>query len=120
MINFLSTLIYGLIVVMFLLGFYGIMTKNNLIKKLIAMNIMQISIIFFFITLGLKLDATIPVELPGVVNVDAYINPLPHALMLTAIVVSLSTTGVALALMIRIKNFLNTIEEDEILRRMEE
>ncbi|NCC81630.1 MAG: NADH-quinone oxidoreductase subunit J [Clostridia bacterium] len=119
-INLLSNMIYILIAVLFLLGIYGIVTKNNLIKKLIAMNIMQVAVIFFFLTLGLKIDATIPIEMPGIINVDAYINPLPHALMLTAIVVSLSTTGVALSLMIRIGRFLNTIEEDEILRRMEE
>ncbi len=119
-INFISNLIYSLIAVMFFTGIYGIISKKNLIKKVIAMNIMQVSVIFFFLTLGLKMNATIPIAMPGVENVDAYINPLPHALMLTAIVVSLSTTGVALSLMIRIGRFLNTIEEDEILRRLEE
>jgi len=119
-INLISNLIYSLIAVMFFTGVYGIITKKNLIKKVIAMNIMQVSVIFFFLTLGLKMDATIPIAIPGLADIDAYINPLPHALMLTAIVVSLSTTGVALSLMIRIGRFLNTIEEDEILRRLEE
>lgn len=50
-------------------------------------------------------------------NPDAYINPLPHGLMLTAIVVSLGTTGVALALLMRIKEMFGSVEEDEILRR---
>jgi multicomponent Na+:H+ antiporter subunit C len=118
--NLLSNMIYILIAVLFLLGIYGIITKNNLIKKLIAMNIMQVAVIFFFLTLGLKIDGTIPIEIPGVTSINAYINPLPHALMLTAIVVSLSTTGVALALMIRIQRHFRSIEEDELLRRMDE
>ncbi len=118
--NLLSNMIYILIAVLFLLGIYGIITKNNLIKKLIAMNIMQVAVIFFFLTLGLKIDGTIPIEIPGVTSINAYINPLPHALMLTAIVVSLSTTGVALALMIRIQRHFQSIEEDELLRRMDE
>ena len=62
----------------------------------------------------------IPVLAGSVTDSGAYINPLPHALMLTAIVVSLGTTGVALALLIRIKNQYGTVEEDELLRRMEE
>jgi multicomponent Na+:H+ antiporter subunit C len=119
-INLLSYLIYALISVLFLLGIYGIVMKNNLIKKLMAMNIMQVAVIFFFLTLGLKIDGTIRFEIPGVTSIIAYINPLPHALMLTAIVVSLSTTGVALALMIRIQRHFKSIEEDELLRRMDE
>ena len=58
--------------------------------------------------------------LPGVTDVDAYINPLPHALMLTAIVVGVSTTGVALALLIRIYRYYGTLEEPELLERMQE
>lgn len=119
-ISALSSLIYWLISVMLFLGIYGIMTKKNLIRKLMAMNIMQVSVIFFYVTLAFKIGGTIPIKIPGVDNVDAYINPLPHALMLTAIVVSLSITGVALALMIRVQKNYNTIEEDELLRRMEE
>ena len=117
--SILSNLIYWLIALMFLLGVYGIIMKNNLIKKLMAMNIMQVSVIFFFLTLGLKLEGTIPIELAGVTSINAYINPLPHALMLTAIVVSLSTTGVALSLMIRLQKHFNTVEEDDLLRRLD-
>lgn len=119
-ISFLSNTIYGLIALLFMVGIYGLVMKNNLIKKIMAMNMMQVAVIFFFLTLGLKINATIPIEIPGISSVDAYINPLPHALMLTAIVVSLSTNGVALSLMIRIGKFLHTIEEDEVLRRLEE
>lgn len=119
-IELLSKIIYALIATLMFVGIYGIVMKNNLIKKLMAMNVMQVAVIFFYLTLGLKLGGTIPVEIPGITNIDAYINPLPHALMLTAIVVSLSTTGVALALMIRIQRHYKTIEEDELLRRMDE
>lgn len=119
-IELLSKAIYGLIAALMFVGIYGIIMKNNLIKKLMAMNIMQVAVIFFYLTIGLKLGGTIPVEIPGVTEASAYINPLPHALMLTAIVVSLSTTGVALSLMIRIQRHYGTVEEDELLRRMGE
>ena len=76
--------------------------------------IMQVSIIFFFLALGQKEHATLPVIVENVLGADAYINPLPHALMLTAIVVSLGTTGVALALLMKIKEIYGTIEEEEI------
>ena len=62
------------------------------------MNVMQVAVIAFFISLAMKTGGTAPIELPGVTEVEAYINPLPHALMLTAIVVGVSPTGVALAL----------------------
>lgn len=117
-INSLSTLIYLLISLLFLLGMYGIITRNNLMKKIMAMNIMQVAVIFFFLSLGLKLGGTIPIEIKGVTDIDKYINPLPHALMLTAIVVSLSTTGVALSLLMRIQKHFCSIEEKELLRRM--
>lgn len=119
MIDFLTnSLIYWLAAILFLLGFFGILAQNNLVKKLMAMNIMQVAVIVFFLLLGQKLGGTLPV-IWGTDNiVEHYINPLPHALMLTAIVVSLSTTGVALALMIRIQDHYGDLEEDEILRRM--
>ena len=78
------------------------------------MNIMQVSIIFFFLALGQKEQGTLPVIVENLLRADAYINPLPHALMLTAIVVSLGTTGVALALLMKIKEIYGTIEEEEI------
>lgn len=111
-------LIYWLVTILFLLGIYGMLEKHNLMKKLMGMNIMQVSVIAFFLALGQKTGATLPVLIPGVTDVDKYVNPLPHALMLTAIVVSLSTTGVALALLMRIKGIYGSIEEDEIIRRM--
>ena len=118
--NMFGVLNYWLAAVLLLIGLYGMLMQPNLIKKLMAMNIMQVAVIMFFISLAMKTGATAPIELHGVTDVDAYINPLPHALMLTAIVVGVSTTGVALALLIRIYRHYGTLEEPELLERMRE
>ena len=96
------------------LGILGMISCGNYMKKIMCMNIMQVSIIFFFLALGQKEQGTLPVFVENLLGADAYINPLPHALMLTAIVVSLGTTGVALALLMKIKGIYGTIEEEEI------
>lgn len=111
-------LIYWLIIILFMIGPFGMIYKKNLVKKLMAMNVMQVAVIIFFLVLGQKAGATIPIEVHGITGIDNYINPLPHALMLTAIVVSLATTGVALALLMLIQRNYGTLEEDEMLRRM--
>ena len=100
-----------------MIGFYAMMAKKNLIKKLIGMNIFQSAIILFFISIGAKRGGTIPIvpeHVHGPVKVSQYVNPLPHVLMLTAIVVSIATTGVALAVLITIYHRYKTLEEDEI------
>jgi len=112
--------IYCLIIALFMIGLFGMIYKNNLVKKLMAMNIMQVAVIIFFLVLGQKTGGTIPIEIHGLEGIDNYINPLPHALMLTAIVVSLATTGVALAFLLLIQRHYSTLEEDEMLRRMEQ
>ena len=109
--------IYMLTMILFFLGVYGIATCSYFMKKLICMNIMQVAVIFFFLCLGQKLGGTIPVTLSDIVLAEEYINPLPHALMLTAIVVSLGTTGVGLALLMRIKDKYGTMEEDDIIKK---
>ena len=106
--------IYMLALILFGISIYGMIDCGNYLKKLMCMNMMQVAIIFFFLTFGQKEGATLPVAMNQISSVDAYINPLPHALMLTAIVVSLGTTGVGLALLMRIKDIYGTIEEDEI------
>ena len=103
--------IYFLTFLLLALGLSGIIVCKNYMKKLICMNIMQVAVIFFFLCLGQKDGGTIPVAL------SHYVNPLPHGLMLTAIVVSLGTTGVGLALLLRIKEKYGTIEEDKIIKR---
>ena len=109
--------IYSLVMILFFLGVYGMVFSKNYMKKLMAMNVMQVAVIYFYLCLAQKDGGMLPV-LNGITNnPDAYINPFPHGLMLTAIVVSLGTTGVALALLMRIKEMFGSVEEDEILRR---
>lgn len=112
--------IYMLTSLLFFLGVYGIARCTNYMKKLICMNIMQVAVIFFFLCLGQKNGGTLPVLAEGLNQASDYINPLPHALMLTAIVVSLGTTGVGLALLMRLKEKYGTIEEEEIIAKEEE
>ncbi|HHW94419.1 MAG TPA: cation:proton antiporter subunit C [Mogibacterium sp.] len=109
--------IYYLTFLLLSFGVYGIIACKNYMKKLICMNIMQVAAIVFFLSLGQKKGATIPVLIEGLTNADSYINPLTHALMLTAIVVSLGTTGVGLALLTRIREKFGSVEEDDIIRR---
>lgn len=112
--------IYLLTFILLALGISGMVICNNLMKKLMCMNIMQVAVIFFFLCLGQKSGATIPVAMGEVIKASEYINPLPHGLMLTAIVVSLGTTGVGLAFLYRIKDKFGTIEEDEIILKERE
>ena len=109
--------IYSLVMILFFLGIYGMVLAKNYMKKLMAMNVMQVAVIYFYLCFAQKDGALVPV-LDGITNnPNAYINPLPHGLMLTAIVVSLGTTGVALALLMRIKEIYGSVEEVEVLRR---
>lgn len=116
--NFLAQRgIYCLVFILFFLGIFGMITCKNYMKKLMCMNVMQIAVILFFLCFAQKTGAQIPV-LDGILKAAKdYINPIPHALMLTAIVVSLGTTGVALALLMRLKETFGSVEEDDILRR---
>ena len=109
--------IYFLTLLLLLLGVYGMVSCKNYMKKLICMNIMQVAVIFFYLCFAQKKGGIIPVALDTIVNADKYVNPIPHGLMLTAIVVSLGTTGVGLALLTRIKEKYGSIEEDDIIRR---
>lgn len=110
---------YYATVAMLLIGLYGMLLKHNLVKKLIGMNIFQGAVILFFIIHAWKDDATVPVYAKALGDVpEAYVNPIPHGLMLTAIVVSVATTGVALALLSLIYKRFGTLDEDELLREL--
>lgn len=111
--------IYFLTLVLLGVGLAGIIICDNYMKKLMCMNIMQVAVIFFFLCFGQKQGGTIPIAMNEIISAAEYINPLPHGLMLTAIVVSLGTTGVGLALLYRIKDHYGSIEEDEIAERRE-
>jgi multicomponent Na+:H+ antiporter subunit C len=105
--------------ILLVIGLYGMVAKRNLLKKLIGMNIFQTAIFLFFIKGAAKSGATVPVLDPLIgASASAYVNPLPHVLILTAIVVSVATTGVALALLIRIYRRYGSIEEEALLERM--
>lgn len=108
--------IYLLTIILLGTGLAGIIVCNNYMKKLICMNIMQVAVIFFFLCLGQKDGGTIPVAMNELIKAADYINPLPHGLMLTAIVVSLGTTGVGLALLTRIWKRYGTLEEDDLIK----
>lgn len=107
-----------------MIGLYAIIAKKNLVKKIIGLNILQTAVILFFISLGLKENATIPIIEHGkaaehhLVQAADFINPLPHVLMLTAIVVAVATLGVALAIVVRLYQNYQTLEEDEILDKL--
>ncbi|MBU1195928.1 MAG: cation:proton antiporter subunit C [Proteobacteria bacterium] len=118
---------YWLFVVLMMIGLYAMIAKNNLIKKLVGMNIFQTAIILFYVSIGYKSGATLPIiqnvhEGHGHAAIHAadYINPLPHVLMLTAIVVSVATFGVAMALAVKIYQRYHTLEEDELRMRLSE
>lgn len=111
---------YWIYIILMMIGFYAMIAKRNLVKKLVGMNIFQTAIILYFISTATKKDATIPIieKSQEVINPAHYANPLPHVLMLTAIVVMVSTFGVALALIIMLYKKYGTLEEDEILELM--
>jgi multicomponent Na+:H+ antiporter subunit C len=117
---------YWAYIILMMIGLYAMITKNNLVKKVIGMNILQTAVILFFISIGAKHNATIPIIEHGhghtgqAVQAVHYANPLPHVLMLTAIVVAVATLGVALALIIMLHRQYHTLEEDEIIAQLEE
>lgn len=109
---------YWVVIVLMMVGFYTLIARGNLVKKLIGLNIFQTSVFILYISMGKILGGTAPILLEGEHGAEAghvlYSNPLPHVLILTAIVVGVATTAVGLALVVRIKEAFGTIEEDEI------
>ena len=118
---FLSRYIYLMIVILLAIGIYGMLGKRNLLKKLIGMNIFQTAIFLFFIEGSTKLGATVPV-IDAQLGMEAarYVNPLPHVLILTGIVVGLSLTGAALAFLIVIYRTYKTLDDRSIMSIMKE
>ena len=105
---------YWMVVVLMVMGLYVLMAERNLVKKVIGLNIFQVSVILFYITLAKVRGGTAPVVPEGAAEGLVYSNPLPHVLMLTAIVVGIATIAVALALVVRIHEEFGTLEEDEL------
>lgn len=108
---------YGLAVGLLMLGLYVMIAHRNLLKKLVGMTLFQTAIILFFLLLSVKRQATLPIVPDGPVDPARFMNPLPHALMLTAIVVAVATAGVALAILVRLYATYGSLEEDVIAER---
>ena len=104
---------YWMVVVLILIGLYIVITRGNLIKKMIGLNFFQVGVILLYVSMGKVRGGTAPVYVTGGAEV-VYSNPVPHVLMLTAIVVGIATTALGLALTVRIREAYGTIEEDEI------
>ena len=108
---------YWAIVVLMMIGLYTVIARENLVKKIMGLNLFQASVVLFYVAIA-KVDGGTPpilLDRPGVV----YSNPLPHVLMLTAIVVGISVTALGLALVVRIQRAYGTSEEAELRRRDE-
>jgi len=102
---------YWVVIFLMMAGFYVVISQGNLVKKLVGLSLFQTSVFIFYITMGKISGAQAPIAVDGV---TLYSNPLPHVLILTAIVVGVATTAVGLALVIRIYEAYGSVEEDEI------
>jgi multicomponent Na+:H+ antiporter subunit C len=105
---------YWIVIFLMMTGFYIVISRGNLVKKVIGLNIFQTSVLLLYLTMGKVSGGTAPIMRETYDPETLYSNPLPSVLMLTAIVVGIATSAVALALIIRIKESYGTIEEDEI------
>ncbi len=109
--NIIGLYNYWIVIILMMIGFYIVIAHENLIKKLVGLSTFQTSVFFLYISMGKISGATAPI-------LDAeyhlYSNPLPHVLILTAIVVGIATTAMGLALVVRIQEAYGSIEEDEI------
>jgi multicomponent Na+:H+ antiporter subunit C len=102
---------YWIVIMLMMTGFYTVISRGNLVKKIIGLNIFQTSVFILFISIGKIEGATAPI----LVGEDVlYSNPLPHVLILTAIVVGVATTALGLALVVRVHEAYDSIEEEEI------
>ncbi|MEQ9824497.1 MAG: cation:proton antiporter subunit C [Puniceicoccaceae bacterium] len=111
---------YWFTIVLMCIGIYGMLFKRNLLKKLIGMSIFQTSIVLFYVAGAVNKSATVPVATKSISTDQLmnYLNPLPHTLMLTAIVVGVATLGVGFALLSMIYREHKTLEENEILEQL--
>ena len=105
---------YWIVIIMMVTGLYIVMSRENLIKKMMGLNIFQVSVILFYISMGKVQGGTAPIIVEGAQNV-VYSNPLPQVLMLTAIVVGVATTAVGLSLAVRIGEAYGSLEERDIV-----
>ncbi|MBV1865331.1 MAG: cation:proton antiporter subunit C [Rhodobacteraceae bacterium] len=117
----LGHLNYWFVIVLMMTGLYIVISRGNLVKKIVGLNVFQVSVFMLYISIGKVTGGTAPIfptDLQGKIQIDptiVYSNPLPHVLILTAIVVGIATTSLGLALIVRIREEYNTIEEQDIL-----
>ncbi len=102
---------YWIVVVLMMTGFYIVISQGNLIKKMVGLNVFQVSVFVFYISMSKVFGGAAPILDD---KITTYSNPLPHVLILTAIVVGVATTALGLAMIVRIRDTYGTIEEDEI------
>ncbi|MBY6204928.1 cation:proton antiporter subunit C [Halomonas denitrificans] len=103
---------YYVVVVLMMIGFYAVIARGNMAKKIMGLNLFQTSVFILFISAGKILGGATPILRDGV---EVYSNPLPHVLILTAIVVGVATTAVGLALAVRINEAYGSIEDDLLI-----
>jgi multicomponent Na+:H+ antiporter subunit C len=97
-----------------MIGLFALIARENLVKKMMGLNLFQVSVIMLYVSMGKVRGGTAPILIDGTSDV-VYANPLPHVLMLTAIVVGISTFALGLSLVVRIQRAYGTVEEDEIV-----
>lgn len=105
---------YWMVIILMMSGFFVVISHGNLIKKIVGLNVFQVSVFVFYITISKVDGGAAPILDNAIKN---YSNPLPHVLILTAIVVGVATTALGLALIVRIRDAYSTIEDDEILEQ---
>ncbi len=108
---------YWIVIVLMMIGFYIVISHGNLIKKVVGLNVFQVSVFVFYISMSKVRGGTAPILAEGI---EVYSNPLPHVLILTAIVVAVATTALALGLVVRISDAYGTIEADELIEPEED
>ncbi|WNJ98379.1 cation:proton antiporter subunit C [Thalassospiraceae bacterium LMO-JJ14] len=114
--EFPGLLNYWIVFLLMMIGLYIVISHENLIKKIVGLNVFQVSVFVFYISMAKIKGGTAPILADGI---EVYSNPLPHVLILTAIVVGVATTALGLALVVRIQESFGTIEDDEV-REQEE
>ena len=102
---------YWIVIVLMMAGLYIVMSSGHLVKKIVGLNIFQTAVFILFISMGKVAGGTAPIIDP---SITSYSNPLPHVLILTAIVVGVATTALGLAIAVRVHEAYDTVEEDEI------
>ncbi|TNF98635.1 MAG: Na+/H+ antiporter subunit C [Gammaproteobacteria bacterium] len=109
--HFVTHYNYWAAIIIMMIGLYMIISHTNLVKKIAGLNIFQTAVFLLYVSMGVVAGGTAPIAAEGFL---IYSNPLPQVLMLTAIVVGVATTALAFALIVRIKEAYNSVEEDEI------